>query len=98
MDVFWGGLFFLVLGITFLNNRFCYQGSFYLSRGVLKKGPKIVVIGGGTGLAVLLRGLKEYTNNITAIVSVADDGGSSGRLRSHWECCHQEIFVTVWLL
>jgi len=47
----------------------------------LKKGPKIVAIGGGTGLSVLLRGLKEYTSNITAIVSVADDGGSSGRLR-----------------
>ncbi len=47
----------------------------------LKKGPKIVVIGGGTGLSVLLRGLKEYTDNITAIVTVADDGGSSGILR-----------------
>ncbi|MDD2432754.1 MAG: YvcK family protein [Clostridia bacterium] len=47
----------------------------------LKKGPRLVTIGGGTGLSVLLRGLKEYTSNITAIVSVADDGGSSGRLR-----------------
>lgn len=47
----------------------------------LKKGPRIVVVGGGTGLSVLLRGLKQYTSNITAIVSVADDGGSSGRLR-----------------
>ena len=51
------------------------------NRRSLKKGPKIVAIGGGTGLSVLLRGLKEYTSNITAIVSVADDGGSSGRLR-----------------
>jgi uncharacterized cofD-like protein len=42
---------------------------------------KVVVIGGGTGLATLLRGLKEYTSDITAIVTVADDGGSSGRLR-----------------
>jgi uncharacterized cofD-like protein len=50
-------------------------------RQYLKKGPRIVVIGGGTGLSVLLRGLKEYTSNLTAIVSVADDGGSSGRLR-----------------
>ncbi len=50
----------------------------------LGRGPKIVVIGGGTGLPVLLRGLKEYTSNITAIVTVADDGGSSGRLRSEW--------------
>ena len=45
------------------------------------RGPKVVVIGGGTGLSTLLRGLKEYTPNITAIVTVADDGGSSGRLR-----------------
>lgn len=43
--------------------------------------PKIVAIGGGTGLSVLLRGLKNYTNNITAIVTVADDGGGSGVLR-----------------
>ncbi len=44
-------------------------------------GPKVVAIGGGTGLSTLLRGLKAYTDNITAIVTVADDGGSSGRLR-----------------
>lgn len=48
---------------------------------VLNRGPKVVVIGGGTGLSVLLRGLKEYTSNITAIVTVADDGGGSGVLR-----------------
>ena len=47
----------------------------------LRRGPKIVAIGGGTGLATLLRGLKEYTTNLTAVVTVADDGGSSGRLR-----------------
>lgn len=46
-----------------------------------EKGPRIVVVGGGTGLSTLLRGLKVYTHNITAVVSVADDGGSSGRLR-----------------
>lgn len=46
-----------------------------------ERGPKIVAIGGGTGLSTLLRGLKHYTANITAIVTVADDGGSSGRLR-----------------
>jgi uncharacterized cofD-like protein len=45
------------------------------------RGPKVVAIGGGTGLSTLLRGLKEHTSNITAIVTVADDGGSSGRLR-----------------
>ncbi len=47
----------------------------------LKQGPKIVAIGGGTGLSVLLRGLKQYTSNLTAVVTVTDDGGSSGRLR-----------------
>ena len=46
-----------------------------------KRGPNIVAIGGGTGMPGLLRGLTEYTRNITAIVTVADDGGSSGRLR-----------------
>lgn len=46
-----------------------------------EKGPRVVVIGGGTGLSSLLRGLKEYTHNLTAIVTVADDGGSSGALR-----------------
>jgi uncharacterized cofD-like protein len=46
-----------------------------------ERGPKIVAIGGGHGLATLIRGLKEHTANITAIVTVADDGGSSGRLR-----------------
>ena len=52
-----------------------------LNRRRLNKGPKIVVVGGGTGLSTLLRGLKQYSGNITAIVTVADDGGSSGRLR-----------------
>lgn len=46
-----------------------------------ERGPKVVAIGGGTGLSVLLRGLKVYTSNLTAIVTVADDGGSSGHLR-----------------
>lgn len=47
----------------------------------LKKGLKIVALGGGTGLSTLLMGLKEYTSNITAIVTVTDEGGSSGKLR-----------------
>lgn len=51
-------------------------------RRTLARGPRIVAVGGGTGLSVLLRGLKEHTSNLTAIVSVADDGGSSGRLRA----------------
>lgn len=48
---------------------------------VFDQQPKIVAIGGGTGMPSLLRGLKQYTNQITALVTVADDGGSSGRLR-----------------
>lgn len=48
---------------------------------LLVKGPKIVAIGGGTGLSTMLRGLKYYTSNITAVVTVADDGGGSGSLR-----------------
>ena len=44
-------------------------------------GRKVVAIGGGTGLSTLLLGLKEYTENITAIVAVTDDGGGSGVLR-----------------
>lgn len=50
-------------------------------RNKLDHGPHVVAIGGGTGLSTLLRGMKRYTNNITAIVTVGDDGGSSGRLR-----------------
>lgn len=46
-----------------------------------QQGPRIVALGGGTGLATLLRGLKEHTTQLTAVVTVADDGGSSGRLR-----------------
>jgi uncharacterized cofD-like protein len=48
------------------------------------RGPRIVAIGGGTGLSTLLRGLKTYTSNLSAIVTVADDGGSSGRLRDEY--------------
>src|SRR6202165_4886513 len=50
----------------------------------LAKGPRVVAIGGGTGLSALLRGIKKYTGNIVAIVTVADDGGSSGRLREEY--------------
>ncbi|MFN2152494.1 MAG: uridine diphosphate-N-acetylglucosamine-binding protein YvcK [Anaerolineales bacterium] len=46
-----------------------------------ERGPRVVVIGGGHGISMLLRGLKAYTHNLTAVVTVADDGGSSGRLR-----------------
>lgn len=54
------------------------------NRKFLSSGPKIVTIGGGTGLSTILRGLKEFTSNITAIVTVTDEGGSSGRLRKDY--------------
>lgn len=50
----------------------------------LSQGPEIAAIGGGTGLSTLLSGLKPYTRNISAIVTVTDEGGSSGRLRGEW--------------
>ena len=50
-------------------------------RRKLNRGPRIVAVGGGTGLSMLLSGVKNITNNLTAIVTVGDDGGSSGRLR-----------------
>ena len=51
----------------------------------LERGPRVVVVGGGTGLSVLLQGIKEYTKNISAIVTVTDTGGSSGRLRDEFD-------------
>ena len=57
------------------------MGEVLYRRMKLDHGPKIVAIGGGTGLSMLLRGIKKITNNITAVVTVGDDGGSSGRLR-----------------
>lgn len=52
-----------------------------LEKRILIKGPKIVAMGGGTGLSTMLRGLKSYSTNLTAVVTVADDGGGSGVLR-----------------
>ena len=52
------------------------------ARRGLESGPRITVVGGGTGLPSLIRGIKHYSHNISAIVTMADDGGSSGRLRS----------------
>lgn len=86
---------FLILGFTLtyrasralmrrilrtLNPSLGNAGSTYVRKQQLARGPKIVCIGGGTGLSTLLRGLKNHTSNITAIVTVSDDGGSSGRL------------------
>lgn len=85
-----GGCFLLLIGmrkmLLSIVDTVYPERSFGIAQAVfhqrhLQKGPKIVVIGGGTGLSVLLRGLKSHTSNITAIVTVADDGGSSGRLR-----------------
>ncbi|WP_312653136.1 YvcK family protein [Proteiniclasticum sp.] len=56
-------------------------GSLIHEKKLLVQGPKVVIIGGGTGLSTILKGLKNYTNNITAVVTVADDGGGSGILR-----------------
>lgn len=84
------GLFFLGMGLrqmvhslfeVLLPDSDSGLADVIFNKRVLEKGPKIVVIGGGTGLSILLRGIKEYTNNITAIVTVSDDGGSSGKLR-----------------
>jgi len=83
------GLTFLLLGLFRLNRTLLAP---YVRPGKpvvdaisehrrLGRGPKVVALGGGNGLATLLRGLKEHTTNLTAIVTVADDGGSSGRLR-----------------
>jgi uncharacterized cofD-like protein len=60
-------------------------GATALKRLRLRRGPKLVAIGGGTGLPMLLTGLKDYTANLSAIVTMADDGGSSGRLRREYQ-------------
>ncbi|MBD2596587.1 YvcK family protein [Nostoc spongiaeforme FACHB-130] len=88
-----GGLLLLLWGQTrtvgSITAAFKQQGEtelidVLLAHRRLYRGPKIVVIGGGTGLSTLLRGLKTYSANISAIVTVADDGGSSGRLRQEF--------------
>ena len=75
------GLAALVVAVAQINRSLqnvVEAGNEHRRRG---RGPRIVAIGGGTGLSTLLRGLKKRTSNLTAIVTVADDGGSSGRLR-----------------
>ncbi len=87
------GIVLVVLGIgkmivslitLFLPERERELVNILYQRRYLERGPKIVAIGGGHGLSNLLFGLKEYTSNITAIVTVADSGGSSGRLREEF--------------
>ena len=83
------GLGFIIWGIWGLNKTllkpFMKPGKHVLDTVTAyrkrERGPRVVAIGGGNGLSTLLRGLKHHTNNITAIVTVADDGGSSGELR-----------------
>ncbi len=89
------GIIILILGIKRMMRSFIAVGipaerdsgivDILYRNKYLSRGPRIVTVGGGTGLAVLLSGLKEYTSNITAIVTVADDGGSSGRLRQQFD-------------
>jgi len=87
------GVLFIVLGMgkmiislitLFLPQRERDIVDILYQRRFLERGPKIVAIGGGHGLSHLLLGLKEYTANLTAIVTVADSGGSSGRLRQEF--------------
>ena len=89
------GIIILILGIKRLMRSFI-AAFVPSSRGTelidilyqkkqLSRGPRIVTVGGGTGLSVLLSGLKNYTSNISAIVTVADNGGSSGRLRQQFD-------------
>lgn len=87
------GLVLIIMGvgkmIVSLITLFLPQGerdlvNILYQRRYLERGPKIVTIGGGHGLSNLIFGLKEYTANITAIVTVADSGGSSGRLREEF--------------
>ncbi len=87
------GIVFIILGMgkmtvslitLFLPQRERDIVDILYQRRYLERGPKIVAIGGGHGLSHLLLGLKEYTANLTAIVTVADSGGSSGRLREEF--------------
>jgi len=90
------GIIILILGIKRLMRSFIAAFIPSPSRGhelidilyqkkQLSRGPRIVTVGGGTGLSILLSGLKDYTSNISAIVTVADNGGSSGRLRQQFD-------------
>ena len=74
----WGINRSLVIPLLRPGKKLVDQVSDYRRR---EKGPQVVAIGGGHGISMVLRGLKDYTHNLTAVVSVADDGGSSGELR-----------------
>ncbi|MDD3237787.1 MAG: YvcK family protein [Candidatus Gastranaerophilales bacterium] len=76
----WQKTNYSILDVNNERNRHALLEDLYRRRK-LNRGPKVVAIGGGTGLSTMLKGIKKITNNITAIVTVGDDGGSSGRLR-----------------
>ena len=76
----WKNSNYSILDLNEERDRHAILESLY-KRRKLNYGPKIVAVGGGTGLSTMLKGIKKITNNITAIVTVGDDGGSSGRLR-----------------
>ena len=76
----WQKTNYSILDLNQDRDRHALLESLY-KRRKLNNGPKIVAIGGGTGLSTMLKGIKKLTNNITAVVTVGDDGGSSGRLR-----------------
>ncbi len=76
----WKNTNYSILDLTEDRDRHALLESLY-KRRKLNYGPKIVAVGGGTGLSTMLKGIKKITNNITAVVTVGDDGGSSGRLR-----------------
>jgi len=93
--IVFSGIIILILGIKRLMRSFiaifapASRGTQLIDilyqRKQLSRGPRIVTVGGGTGLSVLLSGLKNYTSNISAVVTVADNGGSSGRLRQQFD-------------
>ena len=74
--------------ILFMFGRIKFSsGKPVIARDISKRlgdGPYIIAVGGGTGLSTLLRGIKSFTRNITAVVAVTDEGGSSGRIRNEW--------------
>lgn len=76
----WKNSNYSILDLNEERDRHALLESLY-KRRKLNYGPKIVAVGGGTGLSTMLKGIKKLTNNITAVVTVGDDGGSSGRLR-----------------
>ena len=76
----WKNTNYSILDLSEERDRHALLESLY-KRRKLNYGPKIVAVGGGTGLSTMLKGIKKITNNITAVVTVGDDGGSSGRLR-----------------